>query len=1129
MATVTDVTTQPSSGLNHIDALLDSGPGWNWIAPGRNTLYYSFSLTDGNPSDIGAQYSGATTAFNATQQAAAISALNLISSITGVQFEQRADGSAADLHFAAANLVSASTSGFCSSRWSYSFSGTTVNSYTADAWIYLDNAEFAAANGAPTAGTSGFETLLHEIGHAMGLKHPFEGGVQLPGGVDNTSFTLMSYTHAGGPYQNFNSYDIAALLWLYGGDGLAGSLGQGTPGLYLMGTTAGDGLTTGNGDDVLVGLAGDDTLTGGAGSDTAVYAGNRSQYTLGTAGANVTVTGPDGADTLSGIEFLRFADQTVPAVGGGGGGGGGNSAPTGSLSIIGTAQQGTVLSIGSSLADANGLGPLSYRWQSSPDGNNWTDLAGATAISFTPTQTQVGFRLRVTGSYTDGAGNPETANSAATGIVANVNDPPTGAVTVSGTARSGQALQASPSLADIDGLGTVSVRWQQSANGVTWSDIAGATSAQFNPGPTQVGLFLRAVASYVDGQGTPETVNSVPTAAVTAANSAPTGGLSITGTAAQGQTLNATSSIADADGMGSLAVRWQMSSDGSSWTDIGGANGLSFTAGEAQVGRLLRATASYTDGQGSPETVSSLPTAAVVNVNDPLTGTVSIAGVLRQSNVLSAVSTLVDADGLGSMSWRWQSSADGTTWSDIAGATGIQYIPSQAQVGQRLRVVVNLVDGHGTAESATSAATEVVVNTNDLPTGSVVIAGTPIQGQVLSATENLADVDGLGPLTLQWQRSTNTVTWTAISGATSSTFTPGQAEVGFRIRVQASYVDGQGSAEVAASAATLPVLNVNDPPTGSVLVQGTAKVGQLLQSSAALADLDGLGSLRYEWQQSAANGTWLPIAGATTSSFTPGSAQAGLSLRLMVRYTDGLGAAESLPSAPTTAVLAASAVLTGTPNNDVLTGGATGEEIQGLAGNDRLTGGGGDDSLNGGDGLDAAVYAGDRVQFTVTKAGDGVITVASTGGSEGTDTVRQVERLIFRDQALAFDLDGPAGVTARDLGAVFGKASVANKVYAGIGIGLLDGGMSVPTLMQFALDAQLGVGYSNSALVTLLYTNLVGQAPSSDELAYWVGTVQSGEYTPVSLALMAADLELNAANIDLVGLSAQGLPYIPSA
>ena len=69
MPTVTEVTVQPASGLTHIDALLEEGPGWNWLAPARNTLLYSFSLAGAQPDDVGTVFTGGLTAFNAAQQA----------------------------------------------------------------------------------------------------------------------------------------------------------------------------------------------------------------------------------------------------------------------------------------------------------------------------------------------------------------------------------------------------------------------------------------------------------------------------------------------------------------------------------------------------------------------------------------------------------------------------------------------------------------------------------------------------------------------------------------------------------------------------------------------------------------------------------------------------------------------------------------------------------------------------------------------------------------------------------------------------------------------------------------------------------------------------------------------------
>jgi len=917
MTTINDLQP-PSSGLQHIDALLDTGPGWNWLAPARTTLYYTFSLTD-----IGAEdrtlIGGALSAFNAAQQAATVSLLNYVASITGITFTATADGTAADLHFAAGNITDPAYTGYCSWNWSYHSSGTTVTSYTADAYIYLDNVEFSGITANPTLPGGGWEILLHEIGHALGLKHPFEGSVHLPAGEDNTAYTLMSYTHSGGPYGTYSAYDIAALMWLYGGDGLGGALGQGGA-LYLVGTSRGETLNGGTGNDVLEGGGGNDVLAGGAGTDTARFSGTRSQYTLTAQAGGWLVTGPDGTDTLSGIEFARFSDATVPLSPG-------NSAPSGSLTISGTAAQRSTLSVTSTLADADGMGPLAYRWQSSADGVAWSDVAGATTAAFTPGQDQVGLRLRVQVSWVDGGGTSESVASAATVPVANVNDAPLGGVTLSGNARSGYTVLAYAELLDDDGLGPLSYQWQSSADGSLWADVAGATA-----------------------------------------------------------------------------------------TNLLGTDSL--------VGLRLRMKVSYTDGYGQLETVYSGASTAVLPANLPATGNVAVAGTLAQGQVLTVQSTLADPDGMGPLAYRWQASSDGSTWKDLAGATASSFTPAEAQVGLRLRVLVGFTDGLGHAEQSTSAATQPVANANDAPTGSLLLTGDAVQDLVLRATPAVADADGLGTLELSWQASRDGSTWQAIAGATGATFTLGSEQVGLQVRAVVRWVDGHDTTEQVASAATAPV----------------------------------------------------------------------------------------------------AAAIVGTALGDQLTGTASADSINGLAGDDRLTGGGGNDRLVGGLGLDTAVYALARADYQVVPRGT---TVSASRGNEGSDTLETIERLVFSDQALAFDLDGHAGTVARILGAVFGPSAVGNALYAGIGLKLLDGGTSLDALMQLALDTRLGAGFSPAAEVDLLYRNLLGQAPGTQDLAYWTGTLASGQYTAVSLAWMAANLDLNATNIALTGLVESGLPYLP--
>lgn len=323
MATVSDITTTPLSGLNYIDALLDSGPDWNYLTTSSGspiyTLTYTFSVSAGTEDAASAQknFTGAQQAFSVSQQDATRAALAYITKLTGIQFAETSDGNAAKIHFADVNLITSNVTGLCSWHSSYGFNGVQLSTYDADAYVYLDNVEWNYQNANLAQGSQGFETLLHELGHALGLKHPFDDSITLPASQDNTSNTLMSYTEVGGPYTTYRQDDVAALMWLYGDDGLRGKLGinSTTGARFLVGTSSADVITGTSVDDKLEGDGGNDMIDGGAGTDTAVFRGVRSNYTFSAlAGGNLQVTskdGSDGVDTLHAVELLQFADQTV--------------------------------------------------------------------------------------------------------------------------------------------------------------------------------------------------------------------------------------------------------------------------------------------------------------------------------------------------------------------------------------------------------------------------------------------------------------------------------------------------------------------------------------------------------------------------------------------------------------------------------------------------------------------------------------------------------------------------------------------------------------------------------------------------------------------------------------------------
>ncbi|MBD2112118.1 MULTISPECIES: DUF4347 domain-containing protein [Cyanophyceae] len=318
-----------------------------------------------------------------------------------------------------------------------------------------------------------------------------------------------------------------------------------------------------------------------------------------------------------------------------------------------------------------------------------------------------------------------------------------------------------------------------------------------------------------------ETASGTATITITPVNDLPTGTVTINGTLAQGQTLTAnTSTLADADGLGTLNYQWQQSTDGITWATIAGATANTFTLTQAQVNQFVRSQVSYTDGDGSLETVNSNATAA--KVNGAPTGGVTVAGTVEQGSLLTATSTLGDPNGLGTLNYQWQQSTDGMTWTTISGATASTFTLTQAQVGQFVRSQVSYTDGGGNLETVNSNATATkVANVNDAPMGGIAASGTATQNAVLTVdTSALSDADGLGALNYQWQQSTDGTTWTAITGATASTFTLTQAQVGQFVRSQVSYTDGGGTLETVFSNATATTIaNVNDAPGGLSLAK----------------------------------------------------------------------------------------------------------------------------------------------------------------------------------------------------------------------------------------------------------------------------------------------------------------------
>lgn len=306
MATLSDIENTQLSGLEHIDALLLSGPDWNYLTDDgvnfRTTLYYTFSTTSG----MEGRYSEVQ-AFSAHQKSAARDILSEISGLTGIDFVETADGNVADIHFASA-LLDSQTSGVASSSSAYSYQDGEITSFESDSWVYL-NHSVSSYTTTPTPGTLTWEVLMHEIGHAMGLKHPFEESgdnstILTYPYTDDTSHTLMSYTRTGSDiYSEYQEYDIAALLYLYGRDGLRGNWGIGSEGTYLTGSTL---------DETFALSSGTIALTDQGGKDSVVYAEDQGSYTFAIEGDWLLIEHDDSSHYISSsVEYVEFAGSRV--------------------------------------------------------------------------------------------------------------------------------------------------------------------------------------------------------------------------------------------------------------------------------------------------------------------------------------------------------------------------------------------------------------------------------------------------------------------------------------------------------------------------------------------------------------------------------------------------------------------------------------------------------------------------------------------------------------------------------------------------------------------------------------------------------------------------------------------------
>ncbi len=309
---------------------------------------------------------------------------------------------------------------------------------------------------------------------------------------------------------------------------------------------------------------------------------------------------------------------------------------------------------------------------------------------------------------------------------------------------------------------------------------------------------------------------------------------------------------------------------------------------------------------------------AATSTNSPATGAPTITGTPAVGELLTAdISNIGDSDGIADADFEYQWIAfDGSTDSDIDGATGETYRPLLAHVDQTIKVRVSFDDDNDNAESLTSTTTTAVTASTY---GQVIWAATlTVEEETVAAGTffgySIAGRGSLEPNSFTHDRNARG----------SSTVTGLQYLEGGSLRLDLNgnlgsedfnlYLDGAPFLiESPGMVITLEFsdhgltwtdgqevevrLTVNRPVTGAPVVTGTPEVGETLTADiSAIMDEDGV-PVADQWISNDGTGD-SDISGATDPTFTPGGSDEGKSLRVRVSFTDNANFREVLTSDP---------------------------------------------------------------------------------------------------------------------------------------------------------------------------------------------------------------------------------------
>ena len=496
------------------------------------------------------------------------------------------------------------------------------------------------------------------------------------------------------------------------------------------------------------------------------------------------------------------------------------------------------------LTDPDGVtGTTTWQWSKSSDGSTgWTDV-NANSRSYTPVDGDVNYYLRATASYTDGHGANKNAEAKTTAAVqTGTNRAPTfdnGLTTIREVAENTEAGENAGDPVEASDLDDDTLTYSLTGTYATsftvdntgQIKVGAATTLDYEAVKDSYTVIVR-VHDNKDANGGPDTTidaTIVVTIDVTDLDEAGTVTLSTYQPTARAQV---TATLTDPDGVVEGITIWQWAkadAQNGTYTDIGGQTSASYTPPDGDVGKFLKATASYTDGHGPNNSEEATTTSAVQSgTNRPpdFGATSTTRDVAENTAADQPVGDVVEATDADNDPLTYSLSGADSSLFDIDTGTGQVKVKTGTTLdyeGTRksYTVVVEVTDskkadGSPNAAMDDSIAVTITV-TNVEEAGTVALSMTqPSVRTQLTAT--LTDPDGgVTGESWQWAKAdAQAGPYSDINGETSANYTPDNGDVNKVLKAKVSYTDDHGQNKRAEAVSDNAVqAGANRPPTFS--------------------------------------------------------------------------------------------------------------------------------------------------------------------------------------------------------------------------------------------------------------------------------------------------------------------------